>query len=77
MTTPNGTTTGGATACLNCSGQNVFTNVYDVNGNTYITGGALSGYLTGYTETDPVYLSQSGDIVRYDGGEEGEYVPSN
>jgi len=34
-------------------------NIYDGSGNPYLTG--VSGFLTGYTETDPIWMSQSGD----------------
>lgn len=37
--------------------------LYDSLNNPYITWAALSGYLTGYTETDPIWMANSGDYI--------------
>lgn len=52
--TLNGTTT--STTYFEVTGWMVM----DGGGNSFITGWALTGYLTGFTETDPVWLANSG-----------------
>lgn len=59
--TLNGTTTG--TTYFEVTGWMVM----DGGGNSFITGWALTGYLTGFTETDPVWLAASGDYLPLSG----------
>lgn len=45
--------------------------------NPFLTGVSLSGYITGYTETDPIWNAISGDYVPYTGATTDVYLWGN